>query len=444
LYCAIVFIDATEVCLGGLKNGCREKTVSSITVLAMLKLLLSDRLKFTRNALSAEASVYLNILRVAACEVVVISHFYTRYRPLFLDSIFFGGMLGGLGVFTFFAISGFLISYSIYQKTLDRQYRFRHYFVDRFSRIYSGLIPALLISLAVAGLIYATNPVYFNHLLAAESPINLQTFTATLSMTDMIPSGLVNATSNVALGVSFSQPMITSFGFNSVLWSLMVEWWIYMFFGWVILGGLVLLRREKVGGWFRPMFYAVTVFLSAVLLVLAWQYSAFIIVWFLGAAAMCLLSNTGIRMKLKGRLATYFLAALFYASIAGVGYESYRIYTLTHESFSLLFGLLISSTVLLGVFIVNMGAFSWISKLLQRKRLVRWSISMAAFSYTLFLIHYPILLFLNGLNFEGDRMLLLIPILLMLNEAAFIVASFTEKRHKALAEWIQRTLHFNY
>ena len=399
-------------------------------------------MKFNRNALSPEASVYLNILRVAACEVVVISHFYTRYRPMFLDSIFLGGMLGGLGVFTFFAISGFLISYSVYRKTADQKYRFRHFFVDRFSRIYSGLVPALILSLAVAGAIYATNPMYFNHLLEAESPINLQTFSATICMTDMVPSGMVNATSTAAFGVPFSPSMISPFGFNSVLWSLVVEWWLYMFFGWVTLGAVMLLRREPVAGWFKPLFYAVTAALSVALLGLAWQYSSFILVWFIGAAAMLAVSNSTIRKKLTGHVAAWVLAALFFASVAGVGYEAYHIYTSTHESFSLLFGLLISSAVLLGVFIVNSGAYPWLSRILQHKRIVGWSSSLAAFSYTLFLIHYPIMLFLNGLNFEVDRMILLIPILLVLNEVAFIVALFTEKKHKVLADRIKSRLHF--
>jgi peptidoglycan/LPS O-acetylase OafA/YrhL len=361
---------------------------------------------------------------------------------MFLDSIFFGGMLGGLGVFTFFAISGFLISYSVYQKTQDPKYRFRHYFVDRFSRIYSGLIPALILSLVVAGGIYVTNNAYFNHLLDAESPINLQTFTATISMTDMVPSGLVNVTSTTLFGLPFVQPMISPFGFNSVLWSLVVEWWIYMFFGWVTLGAVMLLRRESVAGWFKPLFYIVTAFLSAALLVLAWQYSAFIVVWFLGAGAMLSVSNSTIRKKLTGRGSTWVLVALFLAAVAGVGYEAYSIYTLTHESFSFLFGLLVSAAVFLGVFIVNNGMFSWLSKLLKGKHVVRWSASLAAFSYTLFLIHYPILLWLNGLNLETDRMLLLIPILLLLNEVALVIASFTEKKHKALAEGIKRRLRF--
>lgn len=381
-------------------------------------------------------------MRVAACEVVVISHFYTKYQPAFLDSIFFGGMLGGLGVFTFFAISGFLIAYSVYQKTQDPEYRFRHYFVDRFSRIYSGLIPALILSLIVAGGIYATNPAYFNHLLDAESPINLQTFSATISMTDMMPSGLFNAASTAIFGASFTPSMISPFGFNSVLWSLVVEWWIYMFFGWVTFGLVILLRRETVAGWFKPLFYIVTAFLSVVLLVLAYQYSAFIVVWFLGAGVMLAVSNTAIRKKLTGRAATWVLAVFFLAAVAGVGREAYNIYTLTHESFSLLFGLSISAAVFLGVFIVNNGGFPWLSKLLRGKHVVRWSTSLAAFSYTLFLIHYPILLWLNGLNLETDRMLLLVPILLLINEVALVIATFTEKKHNALADGIKRRLHF--
>ena len=156
---------------------------------------------------------------------------------MFLDSIFFGGMLGGIGVFLFFSISGFLIAYSVFQKTENPQYGFRNYFVDRFSRIYSGLLPALLISIVVVGGIYATNSVYFNHLLDTESPPSLQSFAATLTMMDMFPSGFFNATSTAIFGEPFSAVAIAPFGFNGVLWTLVVEWWIYMFFGWIILGG---------------------------------------------------------------------------------------------------------------------------------------------------------------------------------------------------------------
>ena len=190
----------------------------------------------------------------------------------------------------------------------------------------------------------------------------------------------------------------------------------------------------------KLLFFAVAALLSIVLVALAWDYSAFIIVWFLGAAMMCLICNPTVRSKLSSRVATGVLVALFILALAAVGYEANVIFTLTHESFSLLFGLLISACVFLGLFIVNGRTLPSLSSLMLKRRVAKWSSSIAAFSYTLFLIHYPIILFLNGLNLETDRLLLFIPIVLLINEVAFIVASLTEKKHKVLAAKIKSAL----
>jgi peptidoglycan/LPS O-acetylase OafA/YrhL len=357
-----------------------------------------------------------------------------------LDSIFFGGMLGGIGVFLFFSISGFLIAYTVFQKTANRQYGFRNYFVDRFSRIYSGLLPAILISIVVMGGIYATNSVYFNHLLYTEQPPSVQSFVATLGMLDMFPSGLFNATSTAIFGTSSSSAAIAPFSFNGVLWTLVVEWWLYMFFGWMILGFVEFHGKQSSTNLGKLLFFIVAALLSIILVALAWDYSAFIIVWFLGAAMMYLTCNPTVRSKLSSPLVTVVLVALFIFALATVGYVANVIFTLTHDSFSLLFGLLISACVFISLFIVNSRTFPSISSLILKKRVVKWSSSIAAFSYTLFLIHYPIILFLNGLNLEADRFLLFIPILLLINEVAFIVASLTEKKHRVLAAKIKRAL----
>ena len=399
-----------------------------------------EPLKLTRKALSPEASIFLNIVRLVACELVVISHFFTKYRPMALDSIFFGGMLGGIGVFLFFSISGFLIAYTIFQKTANRQYGFRNYFVDRFSRIYSGLLPALLISIVVMGGIYATNSVYFTHLLDTEQPPSVQSFAATLTMMDMFPNGFFNATSSAILGTPFSTSAIAPFSFNGVLWTLVVEWWLYMFFGWIILGAVGFFGKQPSNARNKILFFGITALLSIILVALAWDYSAFIIVWFLGAVMMCLTCNQTVRNKLSSRVATGVLVALFLFALAAVGYEANVIFTLTHDSFSLLFGLLLSACVFLGLFIVNGRTFPSVSNLILKRRVASWSRSVAAFSYTLFLIHYPLILFLNGLNLEADRFLLFIPILLLINEVAFIVASITEKKHRVLAAKIKSAL----
>lgn len=374
---------------------------------------------------------------------MVISHFFTKYQPMFLDSIFFGGMLGGLGVFTFFAISGFLIGYSIVQKTENSAYSFREYFVDRFSRIYAGLIPALIVSLIVAGGIYCTNQVYFNHLINSESQLSVPEFAATLTMTNNIPSGLINAASNAVFGTPFLSAPISSFGFNSVLWSLVVEWWIYMFFGWVILGGLAIFGRKTAKGWFKGLFLGFGILLSLIIIALAWNYSAFIAVWFVGVAALYAVTCSTVSAKLGGQVVQRVLIIFFVAAAAAVGYEAYVIYALTHESFNLLFGLLIACCVFLGLFIVNNKTVPKLSKMLLNGRVAKLSSSMAAFSYTIFLIHYPILLFINGLNFTVDRMLLFLPILLVINEVAFLLASVTENKHKVLATKINRRYIFH-
>jgi len=448
---AIVVIDAKSKPASMVKTvsrklyrtGVHKKAISKLDNSAQLILNQQAKmLKLTPNTLTAEASVFLNIVRLIACELVLVSHFFTRYQPKTLDSIFFGGMLGGIGVFLFFSISGFLISYSLLQKLQNNKYSFRNYFVDRFSRIYSGLLPALLFTAVIAGAIALTNNVYFTYLSETESTPSAQNFAATLGMIVNFPTGLFNLTVNAALDAPVTLPTFAPFGFNAVLWSLAVEWWIYMFFGWLVIGGLAFLGKREKPRRYKGLFLAFAAILSFVLVALAWDYSAFIVVWFLGVASMCVVSNTKVRSKLTGHRASKIVAVLLWASLAAVIYEGYVIYTLTHESFNMLFGVLIATSVFLCILLLS-GNVNWLSRNMLKKRVAKYSGSMAAFSYTLFLIHYPLLLFLNGFNFQVDRFLLFIPIVLLINEIAFCLAALGEKNHKKLAAKLKSVLHIS-
>ncbi len=399
-------------------------------------------MKLNRNALSPEASVYLNIVRLFACELVVVSHYITSYRPTGLDSFFLGGLLGGVGAFMFFAISGFLIAYSLLQKTQNKQYGFRNYFVDRFSRIYSGLLPALLFSAVIAAAIYFTNTPYFQHLCEVESTPTPQNFVATVGMVDAFPKGFLNVTSS-ALGLASPLPTVAPFGFNGVLWTLMVEWWIYMFFGWLILGGIGFFGKRQMTVCFKVLFAVLAAVLSVILVGLGWDYSAFIIVWFIGVLVMCGISNSAVMSKLSGHVVAPLLGVFFAAALAGTIYEGYYIFTVTHESFSLVLGLLVSACVFLGVLLFSGRNIRWLSSVILHRGVVRYSATMAGFSYTLFLIHYPLILFLNGLNYTADRLWLIVPILLLINEVAFLLAAVTEKKHKQIAAKIKAALHIS-
>ena len=398
----------------------------------------ANPLKLTRNALTPQASVFLNIARLVACELVVISHFITKYQPATLNSFFFGGMLGGVGVFIFFTISGFLISYSLYQKLGDPRYSFRNYFVDRFSRIYSGLVPALLFSGVFVVAIYLTNVDYFAHLNSEAVP-TLQSFIATLGMAPVFPGTLLS-TFFSRLQLPFSLSTIGPFGFNAVLWTLMLEWWIYMFFGWLIIGGLGVLGRRQRSSSYKVMFAVVAAVLSLVMVGLAWDYSAFILIWFVGVLMMVAVSNPTFRTKLSGHKTALALVVLFVVSLAAVGYDAYYIFSFTHESFNPFFGLLISASVFLGILLLSGGAGRF-SRLIQRKRVVAYTSVLAGFSYTLFLIHYPMLLFFDGLNSTTNRLVMFMPILLLINVAAYCLAYFTEKNHKKLAQKIKKVFY---
>ena len=156
-------------------------------------------MKSIRKAISRESSVFLNLIRFIACELVVIGHFLTRYQPGTAEaSLRLGRTLGGAAVLLFFILSGLLISYSLHNKLDNPDYRFRSYFVDRFSRIYSGLVPAMLLGTIIVVVIYFTNYSYFVDLCSMQSTPSLFTFAMTLGMLENFPTNFFNSLLSVS------------------------------------------------------------------------------------------------------------------------------------------------------------------------------------------------------------------------------------------------------
>jgi len=390
------------------------------------------------NELSQEASVFLNLVRFAACEMVVVGHFLTKYQPTFGEPTFkVGSSLGGVAVFLFFALSGLRICYSLANKLRTPEYRFRDYFVDRFSRIYSGLVPALFIGAVIAAAIYVTNYAYFEYLSSMQSAPSPLTFGMTLGMLERFPVAFFDSLLK-PLGLTFPLPSVTPFGFNGVLWTLVVEWWVYMVFGWLIIGALSLTGRRKRGIIYKAVFFAVAVILSLVLLGLLEEFSSFIIVWFAGAVMMLSIGNEAIRQKIANPYATKILSALLVLALAVTAFRIYTAFGLGSQYFDATAGLLVSVCLFLAVLLLNVNPAKHFSKLILDRRIVNWVTAGAGFSYTLFLTHYPIIIFLSGLNLPIDRALMFLPILLATNSIAFALSYFTEKRHRTLANAIKK------
>lgn len=352
-----------------------------------------------------------------------------------------GSTMGGVAVLLFFVLSGLLISYSLHNKLDNPRYRFRNFFVDRFSRIYSGLLPALAVGTVITVTIYATNYSYFMQLCTMQSTPSPLNFGLTLGMLEQrFPVAFFNSLPST-LGVSFAIPNVTPFGFNGILWTLVLEWWMYMVFGWFIIGSFTLIRKEKKGIGYKGIFLVVAAFLSLVLIGMFQQSSSFVIVWFVGVLMMLAVSSESLNSKFLSPARTHLLPVLFAISLAIAIFAAYATFAWTKQYYEVTLGLPLALFVFLGVLLFNNGGLKQASKALANKRFVRCTSVGAGFSYTLFLTHYPIIIFLAGLNLPANRFLMLLPILLITNVTAFCIAYFTERKHKEMANAIKRWLH---
>jgi peptidoglycan/LPS O-acetylase OafA/YrhL len=159
--------------------------------------------------LSENASVFLDIVRFAAAIAVVASHsgekflgIGWRHEPLW----------GNLAVPLFFVLSGFVIRFV----TRSREGNPRDYFIDRASRIYSVVLPAMGVTLLCSGLCLLLHRDRFLH---DWSPF----------FTHPIGRLVLNLTFfSESWGLNVS-PFI-----NSPFWSLSYECLYYVFYGFVL------------------------------------------------------------------------------------------------------------------------------------------------------------------------------------------------------------------
>jgi len=184
--------------------------------------------------------VYLDFVRAAAALCVMFGH----AAQYFLVGTFFDRMheINVLGVLIFFVISGFLISLSVFQKHTDQRYGFREYAIDRFCRIYSGYLPALIF-VAIADAFIAGSPRYSApNIVNAGNHFDVYTWIGNLLMLQGFP--LFQAMKR--LGLHTNVWNIGPFGSADTFWTISIEWWIYVMFG------MVAFFRIKAGRSFTP------------------------------------------------------------------------------------------------------------------------------------------------------------------------------------------------
>lgn len=149
-------------------------------------------------------SLYLDLLRILAAFCVVLVH---ANLSCISDGKFLHESYGHKMVMVFFVLSGYLVAYTTDIKKKDLP----HYLIDRFSRLYSVVFPALIFTYMIDNIGSYFNPVFYEGQLAQ----NGQWWRALINLTFLQQNWF----------------LCTKPSANGTFWSIAYELWYYILFG---------------------------------------------------------------------------------------------------------------------------------------------------------------------------------------------------------------------
>jgi len=258
-------------------------------------------------------------------------------RSLLVQIFFAVTRPGREAVLVFFVLSGFLVGGRVLERVANRTFDVGAYFIDRSTRLFLPLIPALCLG-ALAGLLVGP-------------PVTLATFLGT------------------ALNVQgFLTPLMSS---NGPLWSLAYEWWFY------VLAGSLAAATINVG---RAA--AICVALTAVCL-LGLGELELLVSWVLGALAY---------LWRPARAQSWLLAAIVGIAIFALVQIQFGQEGVLSNPRIALVPLATSTLLFSGATAMAIAMLSTIPPPAGRGRGIYAAGSfLASFSYSLYLTHYPLL-----------------------------------------------------
>ena len=372
--------------------------------------------------LGAAASAHLDLIRGVAALAVMWGHLRTLFFVDFghlqnpgwlLKIIYFSTGFGHQAVMVFFVLSGFLISSTVIKSHFSGTWSWRDYAINRSTRLYVVLIPGLLLGLVwdfIGSQIFASSGVY-SHPLSALGPA--------------IP------TDNLTVGSFFGNLFFVqtilcpSFGSNGPLWSLANEFWYYALFPLSLSAGLAWARRS-----IRSAVPLTALVLLFVFFLGRDKLIGFLI-WIAGCALV--LAYARFRVGAKSWLLLYIVAS----SVA-----LWRCLTAARASLSSLFASdlavgLAFALFLFGILQLEIGARS--------PNYVGMSRRLARFSYSLYVLHFPFLLFLRSWIVPAERWQPSLTKMLYATLVGFGVLSFawlvslcTEDKTRQVRDLVQR------
>lgn len=297
--------------------------------------------------ISDSLSTRLDIARGLAALFVMLGHlrggFFLAYNSLDVSSqnpfnyiAFFITRTGYECVIVFFVLSGFLVGGSYLSDFMQGKNDIKKYLVNRFSRMYVVLVPALLITIVINMLL-----IYLD-LKEMVQNFNFKSFIGNLFFAQNI--------------------FVRSFGGNSPLWSLANEFWYYIL--WPLVLYFITMKATRV----IKIFLILSV--SVILYFIAPDVIRLFPLWIIGALLRFIPDTRFIKRKSFGIIAILlFIIMVAYSNI----YKNY-----TGE-----YGVAISFAMIIAYWMYN--------KTLINKKIKTWSEKLASFSFSLYAIHYVLL-----------------------------------------------------
>lgn len=342
--------------------------------------------------LTEGSSLFLDLLRGFSVQLVVVGHgisFCAIFPALQPPNFPF---MQNIAVVIFFLLSGYLISNSIfYNIASTKNYSFTSYFIDRFSRIYSALIPALIFVFFIDYLSVSKGSENYNY----TDAFNIKTFIGNIFMLQDFPFF-----KHVAI-------KITSFGSARPLWTLAIEWWIYMWFGFL---SIKIMKANKL----TIINMLIFVFLCIVPAynIISGRGNGLTIYWLFGLL-VCLLYDKYKNLDLQKSIKWIMLLLFLLLAAARVAY--------TLQEYEGIFVFLLAGSLLISIELCsNLQINISIAKLVRL---------IANYSYTLYLVHYSIYDFLLShykSDYSGNT--LFVAGFIISNLIAFTIGYFTETK----------------
>jgi peptidoglycan/LPS O-acetylase OafA/YrhL len=363
-------------------------------------------------------SNFIHLSRWVSAVLVLVSHLrsllfkdyqFANSKSALIQLFYFITGLGHQAVVVFFVLSGYLIGRSVINQATAGKFEFKTYLISRVSRLYAVLLVALLLTVVLDSVGYR-----FDNIGIYTNKVKFATLGFNIADRETLPHFLTSL-------FMMQNIILPPLGSNVPLWSLNYEFFYYLLFPCVCVPILGFLRRKH---GFSNYFYL------AAAIVMLFFLPGIMVIYFL----VWLLGLIPIYLNVKWKVVKYGM---------GIFLIAFLLFQRTHRGY---FSEWENDMVIGILFTIWLCTFQDIDYKNNFYKINEW---LASFSYTLYLVHLPFLIFVltaihSSLN-AGFAMQPSVPafglfvfLILLTGGFSYTIACFTEFKTDSLKSLLLR------